>query len=90
MASIFKGRVFIAGGTDVVEAHDVGGGVHITWRGGKSPMALHLVRGAVVFPRVRILEGAAALRYTYERVHAPLFPIGEFLSRAAMQGAAGG
>lgn len=91
MASILEGRVFIAVLTDAVEALDIGGGVHILKRSRKvkSPMALHLVRGAVFPPRDCILEGATALRFKFQRVHAPLFPIGELLSSAAIPSGSG-
>ena len=91
MVSILEGRVVLAIVTNAVEALDIGGGVGegvLTWRRGPIPIELHLVRGAYFLP-LPLLEGAAAFRFHFGRVHAPLFPIGGLLSRAAMQGASG-
>ena len=83
MASTLEGCVFIAGLTYAIEALDVGRVVHtLTWRGGIFPIELHFGRGAVFLSRDGIPEGAAALRFKFERVHARLFPIGELFTRS--------
>ena len=87
MASILEGYVFRASVTDAVEALDIGRGgvVGVLKRPrakGPIPIELHFVRGAYFLP-FRLLEGGTAFRFQFERVHAPLFPMGEPLSRAA-------